>query len=230
VPAPRSDAVIWLRPERASLGRPAERSRAEITATAVAIADGDGLDAVSMRRVAAELGTGAASLYRYVETRDDLLDLMSDAVAAEYRTDRTTGDWLHDLVDVGLQARDLLRRHRWLIAIMATRVTVGPNAVRLIEHVLQILKDHPADAETKLEMFAVLNGMAVLFVQNELAGEAASTQRQAGYLVHAAESGDFPLLATLLAGGTGVRAPRSAADRFADVLERVLAGLVGPAT
>lgn len=66
--APRSDAVIWLRPEHAALGRPAERSRGEITAAAVTIADADGLDAVSMRRVAAELGTGAASLYRYVET------------------------------------------------------------------------------------------------------------------------------------------------------------------
>jgi AcrR family transcriptional regulator len=55
---------IWMRPERAGVGRPAQRSRAEITAAAVAIADREGLDAVSMRRVAAELGTGAASLDR----------------------------------------------------------------------------------------------------------------------------------------------------------------------
>ena len=77
-------APIWMRPERAAVGRPAQRSRAEITATALGIADREGLEAVSMRRVAAELGTGAASLYRYVETREELLDLMSDAAGAEY--------------------------------------------------------------------------------------------------------------------------------------------------
>ena len=62
-------ASIWLRPERSAAGRPAQWSRAEITQVALRIADAEGLDAVSMRRVAAELGTGAASLYRYVETR-----------------------------------------------------------------------------------------------------------------------------------------------------------------
>ena len=58
--------VVWLRPEHAATGRPAKRSREEITVAAIAIADQGGLDAVSMRQVAAGLGTGAASLYRYV--------------------------------------------------------------------------------------------------------------------------------------------------------------------
>ena len=57
--------VIWMRPGHAEAGRPAERSRAQVTAAAITVADQDGLDAVTMRRVAAELGTGAASLYRY---------------------------------------------------------------------------------------------------------------------------------------------------------------------
>src|SRR6201999_4390234 len=57
-------ASIWMRPERSAAGRPAQWSRAEITGAALRIADAEGLDAVSMRRVAAELGTGAASLYR----------------------------------------------------------------------------------------------------------------------------------------------------------------------
>src|ERR1700733_1336935 len=74
---------IWMRPERAATGRPPQHSRDEITAAAIAIADREGLDAVSMRRVAAELGTGAASLYRYLDTREDLLDLMIDATGSE---------------------------------------------------------------------------------------------------------------------------------------------------
>src|SRR5579859_3023932 len=93
--------AIWLRPEHSPVGRPAQRSRAEITAAAIAIADREGLDAVSMRRVAAELGTGAASLYRYVDTRDDLVDLMTDAVGGEYLLPEPSGDWLADLVAFG---------------------------------------------------------------------------------------------------------------------------------
>src|SRR4029079_12687901 len=89
-----SGAVIWMRPENAATGRPAGHSRDEITAAAVAIADREGLDAVSMRRVAARLGTGAASLYRYLESREDLLDLMVDATGAEYVFTAPTGDWL----------------------------------------------------------------------------------------------------------------------------------------
>jgi Bacterial regulatory proteins, tetR family len=61
--AEQTAASIWLRPERSAVGRPAQWSRAEITQAALRIADAEGLDAVSMRRVAAELGTGAASLY-----------------------------------------------------------------------------------------------------------------------------------------------------------------------
>src|ERR1700685_3360633 len=101
----RSDDLIWMRPEHAATGRPAQRSRAEITAAAIAIADADGLDAVSMRRVAAELGTGAASLYRYLDTREDLLDLMTDATGAEYEPAPPTGDWLADLIAFGEKVR-----------------------------------------------------------------------------------------------------------------------------
>jgi hypothetical protein len=54
-----------------------------------------------MRRVATEIGTGAASLYRYVEARDDLVDLMTDATASEYELAPPTGDWLGDLVALG---------------------------------------------------------------------------------------------------------------------------------
>jgi AcrR family transcriptional regulator len=103
------------------------------------IADREGLDAVSMRRVAGELGVGAASLYRYMETRDELLDLMTDATAAEYDFPPPTGDWLADLVAVGEQSRTILRRHPWLAALSLTRPVIGPNGLTVIEHILAIL-------------------------------------------------------------------------------------------
>ena len=135
--------VIWMRPERAAAGRPATLLRGD-HAAAVAIADREGLDAVSMRRVATELGTGAASLYRYVDNREDLLDLMIDATGSEYVFAAPTGDWLADLLDIGDQARAIMRRHPWLPSLLIARSVLGPNGLVLLEHVLKALAPHPA--------------------------------------------------------------------------------------
>jgi AcrR family transcriptional regulator len=78
--ASASRGVIWDRPERASRGPAPSLSRDEITAAAVAMADTRGIEAVSMRTLAVQLGVGAASLYRYVDRKDELIDLMVDAV------------------------------------------------------------------------------------------------------------------------------------------------------
>ena len=149
--------MIWMRPENAATGRPARHSRDEITAAAVAIADREGLDAVSMRRVAARLGTGAASLYRYLESREDLLDLMVDATGAEYVFTAPTGDWLGDLLDIGEQARAIMRRHPWLPPLLTTRPVLGPNGLVLLEHGLEALAPHPASSAAKLEALGLLN-------------------------------------------------------------------------
>jgi AcrR family transcriptional regulator len=217
---------IWTRPEHAAVGRPAERSRAEITTAAIAVADRDGLAAVSMRRVAAELDTGAASLYRYLGGRDDLLDLMVDATGAEYELAPPTGDWLADLVAVGTQARAIMRRHPWLPALLSTRAGFGPHGVDLLEHVLSVLADHPADAATKLEAFAVLNAATAMFAQAEAAGPAAPEERarQVAYLHSVAAAGRHPRLAELLAAAAP---PAEDADRFPGLLARILAGLLG---
>lgn len=220
-----SGELIWLRPEHAAVGRPAQRSRAGVTAAAVAIADRDGLEAVSMRRVAAELGTGAASLYRYVETRDELLDLMTDAVAAEYSLSAPSGAWLADLVGVGEQARAILRRHWWLAPLVITRPVLGPNGLTVLEHVLDVLAAHPADIAAKLEAFAMLNAITAVFVQNELAGGSSAQRRNAAYLQYAVTSGEYPRLARLLAPAETTADPE---DRYADILTRVLTGLLGP--
>jgi AcrR family transcriptional regulator len=230
--AKRPAPSIWLRPERAEVGRPAQRSRAEITAVAVGIADSEGLDAVSMRRVAAGLGTGAASLYRYVETREELLDLMTDSVGGEYALPGPSGDWLADLLAISEQSRAVMARHPWLAGLMITRPVLGPNGVRMLEQALAVLAPHPADIATKLEAFAVLNGITALFVQYELAGGSALQQRNAAYLQHAATSGEHPRLARLLseAPATGAAAGGDdPADRYRPILARILTGLLGPA-
>ncbi|RRR98544.1 TetR/AcrR family transcriptional regulator [Glycomyces terrestris] len=218
------DEPIWLRPERAATGRPAVRSRPEITAAALAVADRGGLDAVSMRNVAAELGTGGASLYRYVGGRDDLLDLMVDAAAADVRLGDATGDPVADLVAVGEALHAVMARHRWLPELVLTRPSMGPNAVRVLDHVLEVLADHPADGRAKLEVFALLNAVVATFALNEHAG-AARPGQAAAYLGHVAATGERPRITALLgdlAAADGTAAP----DRRADALGRIVSGLL----
>jgi AcrR family transcriptional regulator len=218
--------AIWMRPERAAAGRPPRRSRAEITAAAVALADREGADAVTMRRVAADLGTGAASLYRYLDNREDLLDLMIDSAGAEYVLTPPTGDWQADIIRVGEQARSIMRRHSWLPGMIAARPTLGPNGVALLQHVLVVLEEHPATLSAKLEAFAMLMAVTAAFVQAELAEGSGSRARNTGYLQYAIASGEYPRLTQLLQAGSP--APGDPVVQYAEILGRVLSGLLGP--
>jgi AcrR family transcriptional regulator len=221
-------ASIWMRPERSAFGRPAQWSRAEITEVALRVADAEGLDAVSMRRVAAELGTGAASLYRYVETREDLLDLMTDAAGAEYELAPPTGDWLADLVAFGEQARVIFRRHGWLAGLAMTRPVIGPNGTALIEHFLTLLQGHSAGVGAKMEAFGMLNGITAAFALQEQADPGLQA-RNLAYLGYALTSGGHPGLAAFLSPQAQLPPPEELQDRYPDIITRVLTGLLGPA-
>lgn len=224
--AGQQEPVIWMRPEQAQAGRPSVRSRAEITAAAVEIADREGLAAVSMRRVASVLGTGAASLYRYVATREDLLDLMTDSTASEYHLRAPSGDWQADLLAVARQARQIMRRHPWLPTMVVRRPTLGPNGIDLMEHVLAVLTDHPAGATRKLEAFALLGGLTALFVQNELAAADTGASGRSAYFRHVAAAGSHPQLSALLAAAPPEGNPRDQLDEDA-VIVRALVGVLG---
>lgn len=220
------DASIWMRPERSAVGRPAQWSRAEITEIAIRIADSECLDAVSMRRIAAELGTGAASLYRYIETREDLLDLMTDSAGAEYDLAPSTGDWLADLISVGEQARALFRRHRWLAGLAITRPVVGPSGIALLEHFLVLLQAHPAGIGAKMEAFGMLNGITAAFALQEQADPGLQA-RNLAYLRHALSSGSHPRLTGILSAQAQVPQPEDLPHRYPDLMARVLTGLLG---
>src|ERR1700722_1960144 len=84
LPSSGRGASIWTRPERSARGPSPEHSRAEIAAAAIRLADARGLGAVTMRSAAAAVGTAPASLYRYVATRDELVELMADQVYGEF--------------------------------------------------------------------------------------------------------------------------------------------------
>ncbi|MGW3104788.1 TetR/AcrR family transcriptional regulator [Streptomyces sp. NPDC001100] len=161
--------VIWARPERAGRGPKPAYSRADIAAAAVRIADGGGLDAVSMRHVAAELGCGTMSLYNYVPRKEDLYELMVDAVSGEHERWEPSGDWRADMIRVAHQTRTLMHRHPWLPRLMSPVYGFSPNALRYLEHCLACLDPVEATYGTKMQLVGLLNGVVTMYVSNELA-------------------------------------------------------------
>lgn len=131
-PAPWS---VWTRPRP----EPARRAPGvdQYVAAALAVADAEGLAAVSMRRVASDLGSGTATLYRYITNRDELVDLMVDAAQGEEPLPDPTPDWRTDLAAVAHAQRATLLRHPWLAAELAGRPSLGPNTLRRAESALR---------------------------------------------------------------------------------------------
>ena len=117
-------------------------SRAVIVAAALAVANRQGLDAVSMRRVADELETGASALYVYIQNRDDLLDAMFDhAMAAVAGADLPEGDWRERLAWLLLQSISTASSHGGLARVALTTVPSGPNAIAVTERVHALLAE-----------------------------------------------------------------------------------------
>ncbi|WP_405636772.1 TetR/AcrR family transcriptional regulator [Streptomyces sp. NBC_01178] len=224
-------ATVWSRPERGARGPAPERSRAQLTAAAVALADEEGLAAVSMRALAQRLGTGPASLYRYVGSRDELLDLMADAVAAELDLSGPLGgDWLEGLVGLALQSRAAHVRHPWLADLNDRRGEVlGPHAIDYLDHALAVLAPAPGSAARKLEAIGLLGALAALFARREGLPAGDDPSARAARLAEAAADGRHPhLLAALIAAGAPPQP--SPADRdalFVRLLRRLLPAVLG---
>ncbi|MER5553924.1 helix-turn-helix domain-containing protein [Streptomyces sp. NPDC002793] len=221
--------TVWSRPRRGSRGPAPERSRQQITEAAVALADADGLAAVSMRALAQRLGTGPASLYRYVGSRDELLDLMADAVAGELDLSTPpSGDWLGDLVGLALQSKAAHVRRPWLADLNDRRGEVlGPHAIDYLDHALAVLAHAPGSSRRKLETIGLMGGLARLFAHRE-AGADGGTPAQAAHLAAVAAEGHHPhLLAALTTAGPTPAGPANGDALFERLLRRVLPAMLG---
>jgi AcrR family transcriptional regulator len=137
IPAPP-----WQRlPDRQARRRRDPISREAIVEAAVRLLDAEGLDAFSMRRVADELGTGAASLYWHVGSKDGLLDLVLDHVIGEQRVpDPEPERWPEQIKELARRQREICLRHRWIVEVSIGRIPMGPNALIYSERALAILK------------------------------------------------------------------------------------------
>ena len=108
-------------------------SRALALERAVAVADGEGIEAATMRRLARELKVEAASLYHHVTGKDEILDSLVNLVSAEIELPSPTDDWRSAIRQCAHNTRTVLRQHPWAVALMASRTTPGPATLQVLE-------------------------------------------------------------------------------------------------
>jgi AcrR family transcriptional regulator len=233
---------IWTRPE--PRGRRAPRSRDDIAQAAIAVADAEGIEAVSMRRVAAELGLGTMSLYHYVRSKDELLDLMSDGImGGQLVDDAELGHgWRAGLTAIAHATRRNFERHPWMAEAMRPRPSTvpGPNAMRHVDQSLAAVADTGADVQMQMELIAAVDDYVIGFVvrsqrfaeEEEQAADEDWMQALFDHLRGRIESGDYPHLQRALeanrtAGRSDEDLARMAVDeqRFERGLERLLDGI-----
>jgi AcrR family transcriptional regulator len=161
---------VWARPQRPPRGRARGLSRQQIVRAAITIADREGLDALTMRRVAQQLGAGTMSLYWHVRNKDELIELMRDQVAGEH-TLQPSGDWRSDLATFARDTRAMFLRHPWLASVAFGTPPLGPNALRQDELTAAAMGSLGVDLQTQGAIGAVVYFFVIGFVQRELAQE-----------------------------------------------------------
>ncbi|MGW1787964.1 TetR/AcrR family transcriptional regulator [Streptomyces tubercidicus] len=163
--------LIWERPEPPSRPTPSPLSRDRIVAAAIELADADGLEAVSLRKVAAALDAGPMRLYRYLSTKEELLDLMGDAVYGEIPApEPADGDWRGMLVSLAHDTRQAVLRHKWFADQLAGRPHLGPNALTHLEASLTALYGTPGldDIDTVMLVIDAVNAYVVGALRKEI--------------------------------------------------------------
>ncbi|HEY9439237.1 MAG TPA: TetR/AcrR family transcriptional regulator [Thermopolyspora sp.] len=150
----RAHASLWERLERPAPAPRTTLTPRRIAKTAVGIADAEGLDAVTMRRLATGLGVAPMAAYRYVSGKDELLELMVDFVYGELDLPKGAADWREAMRTLALRIRDVLMKHSWV-----TRVTwcaPTPHQLALPERALAALSGLDLDADTAMAVYSTV--------------------------------------------------------------------------
>jgi AcrR family transcriptional regulator len=204
-------------------------SRADIVDVAVAIADAEGTEAVSMRRIARDLRVGAMSLYWHVESKEELHRLMLDTVQAEIEAAAPSGDWRTDLAAYASNTRAALLRHPWAIDFLNSGPPSGPNDARNAERLIGSLSGLGLDVKTTMWMLSTLGtyvmGAALREIQelrwhrtlDETSGDMTEAEADAlrdEFMQRIRQSGRYPNLTMIIDANFDPDAPETSHDRF----------------
>jgi AcrR family transcriptional regulator len=199
--------LIWTRPPKEKRERP---TREAIIAAATELADSHGLDAVSIRRVAAALQTRPMDLYGYFARKDELIDLMVDEAVAGAVLEEIPRDWRDALTAIARALHAACVAHPWLVTAAGQRALIGPNVMRHAEQSLQATAALGLDWAKRRAILRAMDTYAMGHAHISLARDHSegNTATEPGwraeaetYLQGLADSGDFPNLAAIGAAG-----------------------------
>ncbi len=225
-------------------GRPARGasglSLADIVGTAITVADAEGTEAVSMRRIARELRVGAMSLYWYVSSKDELYQLMLEKVQAESQAPEPTGDWRADVRTYARNARAALLRHPWAIDFLGHGPPSGPNDARNAERMIAAFDGLGLDLTTITYATVTIGTYvlgAVLREVQEIRWHSAIGRARQGWSQadiaafldeldrRIRQSGRYPHIVRLFDEGIDPDSPQTRKERFEFGLDCVLDGI-----
>jgi AcrR family transcriptional regulator len=227
--------AAWGRRERPARGPKPELTLERIISAGVALADAEGLNAVSMSKVAAALGTGAMSLYRYVSGKDELVTLMVDAAYGNppERPAEPSG-WRAGLSWWARTQLEAMSRHSWAIRVPLSGPPLTPFTVNWLEQGLRCMTETPLTETEKMSVILLITG----YVRNEtsvtadldasfLAGSTPvqAMSRYGRLLAELTTDGDFPGLNTVIASGFFEAQDDPPDAEFLFGLERILDGI-----
>jgi AcrR family transcriptional regulator len=184
---------VWSR--AASGTRKPRFTREDIAATAVRLADAEGLDVISMRRLATELDAGTMTLYYYVHTKDELFTLMIDAAMSEMIRPLPPGDWRSAVTQIACDSKRILQAHPWILEINDSN-GFGPNAVRHFDQTLEAVARRGGSLEDQLDLATAVDeyvfGHCMMYASEYANPDAPSGEAMIGYVTSLLGSGDYP--------------------------------------
>lgn len=204
--------LVWERPEPERRPAPGPLSRETIVRAAVALADEEGLAAVSLRKVGAALEAGPMRLYGYLETKEELLELMVDRVYAEIMAPGAPrGEWREAARTMARRMRKAAHAHPWFIDLLSGRLHLGPNAVAHLEAMLATLLRAPGiDIDAALAGTRIVNAYVVGAISGE-SGELRA-ERESGLTKKQWQEASWPYVQRLVESGRYPAFARSVRD------------------
>ena len=148
-------------------GRREPVTREQVVAAAVELADAEGVDALSIRKLAQRVGLKPMSLYHHVADKDDLLDGMVDVVFSEIELPPADADWRTAMRQRATSARSALARHHWAIGLMESRTSPGPANLRHHDTLLGILRRAEFSIVAATQVLSILDSYIYGFTLQE---------------------------------------------------------------
>jgi AcrR family transcriptional regulator len=236
----RHERPIFARPEPGSR-RPAY-TREQIAQTAIAIADAEGFEAVSMRRIAGELGAGTMTLYHYVGGKDELMALISDAIMAEIIVpeEELPDGWREGLAEVARRTLEIFQRHPWIVEHMGEGdpSAMGPSVLRHVEQTFEVTARTGLDVAKQVELSSIVDDYVFGHAMRAYHGARFGSEREprerrdaiVAYLTEQLAEGDYPHLEAIAgddpaAGFSRIAHVTSDDERFERGLQLLLDGL-----